>query len=236
MKQTLNKLMITAALVSTLTACINIADINLNQNKITYPVASVLKQARLNGINETLITDLNEVIGTQEITITMDYQRDAIDINNPQLTTFNNQQVIKTNSLSEIKINGQTLYALNAEEYLFADSLMYAGTNTSNFDIDIVTQNFTPPASAQIGARGKLYEGISSALEDKEETMPMVATWELNAAKNNTAELCRIEKHDNQGESATCYTINQKGEILDTQISGSFIITPGEPPVNFVSE
>ncbi|PIE48100.1 MAG: hypothetical protein CSA42_00515 [Gammaproteobacteria bacterium] len=236
MKKTINKLIITAALVSPLTACVNTMTTNINQNATTYPVAAVLKQARLNGVNKTLITDLNEVMGDQDITITMNYKRDPIDMNNPQLTTFNKQQVIKTNSVSEIKINEQTLYTLNAEEYIMADSLMYAGTNTANFDIDIVTQNFTPPATAQIGAHGKLYEGISSALEDKAETIPMLGTWELNAANNHTAELCTIEKHDNQGESTICYTINQQGDILDTQVSGSFIITPGEPPVNFVSE
>lgn len=118
------------ALVS-LTGCLNTANTQTNTTSSTiantYPVASVLKKAKLAGYEKTLITDLPAVLGMENANVTMTIKRDAIDPTNPQMTSFNNQQVIKTNRSTEINMNGRPLYVFPEEEYIFPIPLFMLG-------------------------------------------------------------------------------------------------------------
>lgn len=204
-----------------------------SEKEITeYPIETAMNNIYTKARSEKLFTVMYGLKMIAEFTVT------------PKGTTvFNNQQVQSAEVVTVSKVEGQVVDKSVGVNYFTLNPLVFHGFTKDSGEYSIATQSATIPKVASVGDSSTyLTENVYSDSSKSQQVEKFTQSWSLTQATRDTAWL-RITSSENllvgsepDGTVDQYYRINNKGDLLNSELNSTYQTQDGFEIIAYMSE
>lgn len=203
-----------------------------NQTVTEFPVETAMNNIYTKTRSEKLSTVVYDLKMAKEFTVT------------PKGTTlFNNQQVQSAEVVMLSKVEGQIVDKSVGVNYFTLNPLVFHGFTEDSGEYSIATQRATIPKVASVGDSSTyLTENVYSDSSKGQQVEKFTQLWSLTQATKDTAWL-RITSSENllvgsepDGTVDQYYRINNKGDLLNSELNFTYTTQEGLEIIPYISE